>query len=154
MLYRVYRDRQRTLLSVDDLVESVLNKIPDLDNTYVIFSSDHGYHMGQFGMTIDKRQLYEFDIRDDKLNQGLMDPHKNAWTCTCTDFRVPLMIRGPGIIPGTKTDAVALAIDFAPTILDMAGIETPDYMDGKSLLPQLLVRSLNKCSQIYLIRYG
>ena len=50
---------------MDDLVESVLNKIPDLDNTYVIFSSDHGYHMGQFGMTIDKRQLYEFDIRED-----------------------------------------------------------------------------------------
>ena len=46
-------------------MESVLNKIPDLDNTYVIFSSDHGYHMGQFGMTIDKRQLYEFDIRKD-----------------------------------------------------------------------------------------
>ena len=64
-MYRVYRDRQRTLLSVDDLVESVLDKIPDLDNTYVIFSSDHGYHMGQFGMTIDKRQLYEFDIRED-----------------------------------------------------------------------------------------
>ena len=46
-------------------MENVLNKIPDLDNTYVIFSSDHGYHMGQFGMTIDKRQLYEFDIRKD-----------------------------------------------------------------------------------------
>ena len=51
---------------MDDLVESVLDKIPDLDNTYIIFSSDHGYHMGQFGMTIDKRQLYEFDIREDE----------------------------------------------------------------------------------------
>ena len=50
------------------------------------------------------------------------------------------MIRGPGIIPGEKTDAVALAIDFAPTILDMAGIEIPEYMDGRSLLPLLLVR--------------
>ena len=46
-------------------MESVLNKIPDLDNTYVIFSSDHGYHMGQFGMMYDKRQLSEFDIRKD-----------------------------------------------------------------------------------------
>ena len=50
------------------------------------------------------------------------------------------MIRGPGIIPGEKTDAVALAIDFAPTILDMAGIEIPEYMDGRSLLGLLLVR--------------
>ena len=49
------------------------------------------------------------------------------------------MIRGPGITPGTETDAVALAIDFAPTILDMAGIERPEYMDGKSLLPILTV---------------
>ena len=61
--FRIYRDRQRTLLSVDDLVVSLLNKIPDLDNTYVIFSSDHGYHFGQFGMPIEKRQPYEFDIR-------------------------------------------------------------------------------------------
>ena len=61
--FRIYRDRQRTLLSVDDLVENLLSKIPDLDNTYVIFSSDHGYHLGQFGMPIEKRQPYEFDIR-------------------------------------------------------------------------------------------
>ena len=53
------------------------------------------------------------------------------------------MIRGPGIIPGEKTDAVALAIDFAPTILDMAGIEIPEYMDGRSLLGLLLVRKDN-----------
>ena len=50
------------------------------------------------------------------------------------------MIRGPGIIPGEKTDAVALAIDFAPTILDMAGMEIPEHMDGRSLLGLLLVR--------------
>ena len=59
----MYRDRLRTLLSVDDLVHGVLSKIPDLNNTFVIFSSDHGYHMGQFGLTIDKRHMYEFDIR-------------------------------------------------------------------------------------------
>ena len=49
------------------------------------------------------------------------------------------MVRGPGIGPGTETDAVALMIDIAPTILDMAGIERPVQMDGKSLLPTLTV---------------
>ena len=126
---------------MDDLVESVLNKIPDLDNTYVIFSSDHGYHMGQFGMTIDKRQLYEFDIRKDSNISSSFGFFPCDNPCSCN--RVPLMIRGPGIIPGEKTDAVALAIDFAPTILDMAGIEIPEYMDGRSLLGLLLVRKDN-----------
>ena len=52
------------------------------------------------------------------------------------------MIRGPGIAPGTKTDAVALTIDLAPTILDMAGVPRPEYMDGKSLLPFIRVRRI------------
>ena len=60
---RVYRERLRTLLSVDDLVDGVLRRVPNLDETFFIFTSDHGYHMGQFGLTIDKRQPYEFDIR-------------------------------------------------------------------------------------------
>ena len=63
MMIRVYRARLQTLLSVDDLVSGVLSKIPDPDNTFVIFTSDHGYHLGEFGMTIDKRQMYENDIR-------------------------------------------------------------------------------------------
>ena len=52
------------------------------------------------------------------------------------------MIRGPGITGGTKSDTAALSIDLAPTILDMAGIERPDHMDGKSLLPFITVRGI------------
>ena len=58
----------------------------------------------------------------------------------CNPLRMPLMVRGPGIIGGTERDDVALSIDLAPTILDMAGIERPDYMDGISLLPLITVR--------------
>ena len=72
MILRSWRDRLRTLLSVDDLVEGVLNQIPDMDNTYVIFTSDHGYHMGQFGMTIGKRLLYEIDIRKVRLERTII----------------------------------------------------------------------------------
>ena len=56
--------------------------------------------------------------------------------------RVPLMIRGPGISPGTETEAVALMIDIAPTILDMAGIVRQEQMDGKSLLHLLTVQEI------------
>ena len=60
-----FRNRWRTLKSVDDLVENVykaLNKTGVLNETYIIFSSDHGYHTGQFSLPYDKRQMYEFDI--------------------------------------------------------------------------------------------
>nr|KAG5699181.1 hypothetical protein BaRGS_012702 [Batillaria attramentaria] len=61
-----FRNRWRTLLSVDDMVENVVNVLEKkgmLQNTYIFFSSDNGYHLGQFGLPYDKRQLYEFDVR-------------------------------------------------------------------------------------------
>ena len=61
----VYRNRWRTLLSVDEMVESVIEKLQSLsilNETYVIFTSDHGYHMGTFALTIDKRMPYETGI--------------------------------------------------------------------------------------------
>ena len=61
----VYRNRWRTLLSVDEMVESIIEKLQSLsllNETYVIFTSDHGYHMGTFALTIDKRMPYETGI--------------------------------------------------------------------------------------------
>ena len=94
--------------------------------------------MGQFGLPYDKRHMYETDIRYVQMCQLLQVrvnlQHKHS--------RIPLMIRGPGITGGTKSDTAALSIDLAPTILDMAGIPRPDHMDGKSLLPFITVRHL------------
>uniref|UniRef100_A0A803TDJ1 N-acetylglucosamine-6-sulfatase n=1 Tax=Anolis carolinensis TaxID=28377 RepID=A0A803TDJ1_ANOCA len=116
-LDNVYRQRWQTLLSVDDMVEKVLLQLKSLgllDSTYVFYTSDHGYHTGQFSLPIDKRQLYEFDIR------------------------VPLMVRGPGIKPNQTYLEPILNIDLGPTFLDIAGFNvslTP--MDGQSFLPLL-----------------
>ncbi|XP_078680909.1 N-acetylglucosamine-6-sulfatase-like [Branchiostoma floridae x Branchiostoma belcheri] len=113
----IFRKRMRTLLSVEDLVQAVMSKLEDkglLSNTYVIFSSDNGYHYGQFSLPEDKRQLYEFDIR------------------------VPLMIRGPGIKSGQTITAPVMNIDLMPTIIEMAGGKTPLDVDGRSLMPLLL----------------
>ncbi|KAG1664598.1 N-acetylglucosamine-6-sulfatase [Nymphon striatum] len=112
----VFRNRWQTLLSVDDLVHKVYKKLEEkqmLDNTYIIFSSDNGFHLGQFSLPSDKRQLYEFDIR------------------------VPLLVFGPGILPGSTINEPTLNIDLAPTFLDLAGVDIPADMDGSSLLPLL-----------------
>ena len=62
----VFRDRWRTLVSVDVMVEKVVHALEQykmLDNTYIILTSDHGYHLGQFAMPLDKRLPYDFDIK-------------------------------------------------------------------------------------------
>ncbi|XP_030827904.1 N-acetylglucosamine-6-sulfatase isoform X2 [Strongylocentrotus purpuratus] len=115
-----FRKRWRTLLSVDDMVKNLVTLLTTkkmIDNTYIIFSSDNGFHLGQFSLPNDKRQLYEFDIR------------------------VPLIIRGPGISPGTTSKQIAVNIDIMPTIVEMATGSAPSEVDGISLMPLLIARN-------------
>ncbi len=111
------RLRAEMMLAVDESVGrilDVLKKEGQLDNTIIIFTSDNGYFYGEHGLTIERRLPYEESVR------------------------APLVIRYPGLIqPGRKIRGLTSSIDLAPTILDAAGIDIPNHIQGKSLLPLL-----------------
>ncbi|MDH7482511.1 MAG: sulfatase-like hydrolase/transferase [Armatimonadota bacterium] len=109
-------DYYRTILAIDESVGRVLDtleKTGQLDNTVIVFASDNGFFMGEHGLG-DKRLIYEESIR------------------------IPLLMRYPEIIkPGSKRKEMFLNIDLAPTLLDIAGVDIPKTMQGRSILPIL-----------------
>ncbi|XP_032784585.2 N-acetylglucosamine-6-sulfatase isoform X4 [Daphnia magna] len=130
----VFRQRWRTLLSVDQMVGDIvklLRRKGQLDRTWIVVTSDHGYHMGQFAMPIDKRLPYETDIRVPLL------------VVAASHNRPPANNKSRDI----EIDSLSVvSIDLAPTVLHMAGLPIPDDMDGVSLLP-LVTNALTPSSQ-------
>ena len=111
------------------MVESIVSTLRDtsqLDDTYVIYSSDNGFHMGQHRLIAGKDTPYDEDIR------------------------VPMVMRGPGVPVGERIEAMVGNIDLAPTIAEIARVETPDFVDGRSFLP-LLQDSDQPWREAYLI---
>ncbi len=104
--------RLRTLLSVEDMLASVLSVLAAnqiLDQTYVIFTSDNGLMLGEHRLVTTKNLGYEECIR------------------------VPLIVMGPGISAATRDDDhPVLNVDFAPTLAELAGASVPTNLDGRS----------------------
>ena len=121
----VFKNRWRTLMSVDDLIGDVVTLCENLgvsDNTYFFFSSDHGFQLGQNNILMDKRHVYEFNTR------------------------VHFLARGPGIRPGSTWNLPATQVDLAATFTGIAGVpHDPERFDGKSIAPLLISSdSVNK----------
>jgi N-acetylglucosamine-6-sulfatase len=113
--YRVYYQKAlESLRAVDEgvkLIVDTLGGLHRLRNTYIIFTSDNGFFYGEHRLTGGKFLAYE------------------------PATHLPLLIRGPGIKPGTATGELAANIDIAPTVLELAGVEADKSIDGRSLVP-------------------
>ncbi|XP_055536141.1 N-acetylglucosamine-6-sulfatase-like isoform X2 [Wyeomyia smithii] len=112
----IYRKRWQSLMAVDEMVAAMVNILEKrklMANTYFIYTSDNGFHMGQFSQPYDKRQPYE------------------------TDIRIPFLFRGPKLLPKTLVASPTALIDIAPTVLELAGIDIPPQIDGDSFLSKL-----------------
>lgn len=113
---RYMQDYLGCISSVDDNVGRVLDYLEEsglAENTIVVYTSDQGFYLGEHGW-FDKRFIYD------------------------ESFKTPLMIRWPGVVqPGSTNNEMVQNLDFAPTLLEAAGIEVPSDMQGESLLPIL-----------------
>lgn len=104
--------------NIDMQIGRVLNQLEkagELENTYVLFTSDHGIAVGRHGL-VGKQNLYE-----------------HTW-------RVPFIVMGPGIEAGSRALGNTYLMDVLPTLCDLAGIDTADTFDGVSFKPVLFGR--------------
>jgi arylsulfatase A-like enzyme len=112
-LEEVVKDYNAGLVAVDENIGRILRSLEtndELDNTAILLSSDHGFFLGEWRL-YDKRFMHEPSIR------------------------VPMLLRYPKRIKGgTRREEMALDIDIAPTLLDLAGVPIPKHMQGQSML--------------------
>jgi len=115
-----YRARLQALQSVDELISNLFSLLSShnlLPNTYILYTTDNGYHISQHRLPPGKECGFEEDIN------------------------VPLIIRGPGVPEGKESDVVTAHTDLAPTILKIAKGKweredfdgSPIPLDGKAL---------------------
>ena len=112
LAYQEYLKRYlRCVKGVDDNIKRLLDYLKTenlMDNTIIIYTGDQGFMLGEHDY-IDKRWMYE------------------------ESMRMPFLVRYPKLVrAGSKSDAIINNVDFAPTIIDLAGGVKPDYMQGSS----------------------
>lgn len=109
-----FRKRAQSVLAVDKMIgelQAAVAAIGQEKNTYFVFSSDNGYHMGEYRLMPGKMTAFD------------------------TDIHVPLVITGPGISAGLTVDDVVENVDVCPTFTELAGASSPPNVDGRSLVP-------------------
>ena len=131
-LNRWFRKRTQAVQAVDrmiGMVERTLARTGQARNTYIVFSSDNGYHMGEHRLLAGK--LTAFD----------------------TDIRVPLVVAGPHVPAGKRVDKLTENVDLFPTFVRLAGITVPDKVEGRSLVPLIHGKKVRNWRQAVLVEH-
>jgi arylsulfatase A-like enzyme len=108
-----YRLRAQAVMAVDEMIANLQATLVAMGadkNTYIFFSSDNGYHMGEHSLRPGKMTAFD------------------------TDIRVPLIVTGPGVPAGKWVDEIVENIDLCPTFDELGGAETAASVDGHSLV--------------------
>jgi arylsulfatase A-like enzyme len=131
-LEEMVKDYYGGVAAVDDNLGKLfqaLTEMGQLDDTAILFSSDHGFFMGEWRM-YDKRLMHEPSIR------------------------VPMLVRYPRLIrPGRSANPMVLNTDIAPTFLELAGVTIPAPMQGQSMVPLLKGEELHSWRKDWLYEY-
>jgi len=118
MFQKSVKDYYRLITGVDEAVGRLVEKLRQrrlADNTVIVFTSDNGFYLGEHGLA-------------------------GKWFMHEESIRLPLLVfdpRLPAERRGARVDRMALNIDVAPTLLDLAGVEVPETVQGRSLAPLL-----------------
>lgn len=107
-----YRARLRVIAGLDDMVKDLIDRLKQhniLDNTYIFYTTDNGYHISQHRLGPGKKCGIEEDVN------------------------IPMILRGPNVPKGLKTDLVTTHTDLAPTFLNMFNLPPHQGLDGKSM---------------------
>lgn len=127
-----FRKRAQSVLAVDAMIgalQDAVAAIGEANNTYFIFSSDNGYHMGEHRLMPGKMTAFD------------------------TDIRVPLVVTGPGVPAGTAVQEIAENIDLCPTFTELGGMATAATIDGRSLVPLLRGQKLPDWRRVALVEH-
>ena len=129
---RYMHDYMGVIRSVDESVGRLLEYLDDeglAENTLVVYASDQGFYMGEHGW-FDKRWIFEESLR------------------------TPLLVRWPGVVqPGSVNRDMVSNVDFAETLLDVAGVSVPAEMQGRSMVPVLQGRTPSDWRKSFYYQY-
>jgi N-acetylglucosamine-6-sulfatase len=127
-----FRKRAQSVVAVDKMIgelQAAVATIGQVQNTYFVFSSDNGYHMGEFRLMPGKMTAYD------------------------TDIHVPLVITGPKIPTGRTFDEIVENVDLNPTFNELATATTFSFVDGVSLAPIWQARKTDDWRGVALIEH-
>jgi len=129
---RDFRKRAQSVLAVDKMIgklQAAVAAIGQGQNTYFFFSSDNGYHMGEYRLMPGKMTAYD------------------------TDIHVPLVVTGPRVPSGRTIGEIAENIDLCPTFTELAAATAPANVDGMSLVPLLHGETVSRWRSVTLVEH-